>query len=137
MNYMTETMSRVEKVVGIRPEGYRAVEPARVGWVRLAVSDLKRSVEFYTHVIGLRVGESTAKMARLTAQNDERVLVELVEEPGFKALNGPRLGLFHVAILLPSHEDLSAFVKHATGRGVRLGAGDHIYSEAIYLTDPD
>ncbi len=134
---MTETKSTGGRVVGIRSEGYRTAEMAHVGWVRLAVSNLARSVEFYSRVIGLNVSESTAKFARLTAQNDPRMLIELVEEPGLKPLNQPRLGLFHVAILLPSRENLSAFVKHASGLGVRLSAGDHIYSEAIYLNDPD
>ena len=124
-------------LVGIRPEGYVAAETARVGWVRLAVSDLKQSLEFYTEIIGLRVGEKGEKWVRLTAQKDENVLVELIEEPGLKALNGPRLGLFHVAILLPRRLTLSSFVNHLVSNLVKFGAADHIYSEAIYLTDPD
>jgi catechol 2,3-dioxygenase len=134
---MTTTNSIIEKVVGIRPEGFRAAETAHVGWVRLAVSSLEKSVEFYTRVIGLRVSERSEKSARLTAQGDDQVLIELAEEAGLKPLNEPRLGLYHFAILLPTREDLSAFVNHASALGVRFGAGDHIYSEAIYLNDPD
>src|SRR6266550_826795 len=41
--------------VGIRPTGYRLPDEARVGRVRLQVSDLGASLTYYTGVLGLRV----------------------------------------------------------------------------------
>jgi catechol 2,3-dioxygenase len=137
---MTETRITAvleDKTIGIRPPCYQAPESAHVGWVRLAVSSLERSVEFYSQVIGLRVAGRDARSARLTAQDEARVLIELIEQSGVKALRAPRLGLFHMALLLPNRMDLGAFVQHLAKSGVRFGAGDHIYSEAIYLNDPD
>lgn len=129
--------------VGIAAKGFRAADGARVGRVRLAVSDLARSVDFYSQVLGFDVLEestSEAKLGVATVESNKagRVLVELEQLKNPAVTDGsPRLGLFHVAYLLPSREDLSAFVRHVARLGVRIGAGDHIYSEAIYLHDPD
>jgi catechol 2,3-dioxygenase len=49
----------------------------------------------------------------------------------------PRLGLYHFALLLPDRAALGRFVRHLAERGVRAGAGDHLVSEAFYLSDPD
>ncbi|MEK1930544.1 MAG: VOC family protein, partial [Pararhizobium sp.] len=53
--------------------------------------------------------------------------------------NSPRsAGLYHVAFLLPSRNDLGAWVHHALRSGTRLaGASDHLVSEAVYLSDPE
>jgi catechol 2,3-dioxygenase len=48
-----------------------------------------------------------------------------------------RLGLYHVAILLPDRPSLGRFVRHLGEIGARAGAGDHLVSEAFYLQDPD
>ena len=48
-----------------------------------------------------------------------------------------RTGLFHFAILLPDRPSLGRFLAHAAAIGLRLGAGDHLVSESLYLQDPD
>ena len=129
-----EMRSEIDK--GIRAPGYRLPATAHVGRVRLAVSDLERSVAFYRDVIGLAVLERVGNLARLGA--GDRVLLELEAVPGVLALGRTkRLGLYHTAFLLPTRADLGAFVKHLWKLGVQFGAGDHLVSEAIYLVDPD
>jgi catechol 2,3-dioxygenase len=109
-----------------------------VGRVRLAVSNLERSIWFYSQVIGLAVLEQDGRTARLGAHDSKQILLELVELPGVRPLGqSKRLGLYHTAFLLPTRQALGSFVRHLKELGVRFGAGDHIYSEAIYLTDPD
>jgi catechol 2,3-dioxygenase len=131
-------MQAEKQRVGIAAKSFRAADGAHVGRVRLAVSELTRSVDFYTRVLGFDVLEKSAGEAKLGVRADGRVLVELEQLKNPEATDGaPRLGLFHVAYLLPSREALSAFVRHVSRLGVRIGAGDHIYSEAIYLSDPD
>ena len=45
-------------------------------------------------------------------------------------------GLYHLAILLPSREDLANLFKHMAELQIQLvGGADHGYSEAIYLED--
>ena len=66
------------------------------------------------------------------------MILELVEEPGVQPLvHGKRLGLYHTAFLLPTRRALGSFVRHVRALGIPFGAGDHIYNEAVYLTDPD
>lgn len=123
---------------GIHPHGYRAPAQARVGRVRLAVSNLDRSVAFYTRVIGLRILASDGTSAHLAPHGSSQVLLELEELPGVRPIApASRLGLYHTAFLLPTRNDLGRFVQHLNQRQVPFGAGDHLYSEALYLTDPD
>lgn len=123
---------------GQPPRGYRLPDATRLGAVHLQVADLERSLAFYQTVLGLAVLDQTATTATLTPHGATESLVELVERKGARPAGiDRRLGLFHFAILLPTRAHLAAFVRHANGLGVQLGAGDHIVSEAFYLHDPD
>lgn len=123
---------------GIPPAGYRLPDATRVGQVQLQVADLARSIRYYTDVLGLRVVAQDNREAQLTPHDDARVLVELRERPGAtSAVRRAHLGLFHFAILLPGRSSLGRFVRHLSQIGERAGAGDHLVSEAFYLTDPD
>jgi catechol 2,3-dioxygenase len=112
-------------------------ETTRLGKVRLIVSDLTRSLAFYSRVIGLAILGQTFHSARLGVAQEQRVLLELEQRPGVRPLRERRLGLYHTALLLSSRADLSSFVDHLDALGVRSGMSDHIVSEALYLTDPD
>jgi catechol 2,3-dioxygenase len=123
---------------GEAPRGFRLPEATRLGRVRLQVADLARSLAFYERVLGLRVADRDATSATLTSVGDDRVLVELLEKAGVRPMTQRgRLGLYHFAILLPDRPALGRFVKHLADTGTRAGAGDHLVSEAFYLTDPD
>jgi catechol 2,3-dioxygenase len=125
----------------------RLAGESRVGRVHLAVSDLGRSVEFYSSVIGLAVlgrgvSEDGHPVARLGAADGHELLV--VEQlPGIRPVGErsadgtKRLGLYHTAFLLPSRLDLALFVAHLRRLGVGFAGGEHFVSEAIYLVDPD
>ncbi len=125
----------------IQAEPYRLPAAAHIGRVRLAVSDLERSVDFYSQVIGLAVlnpGTREVRLAQLGAHGGKTVLLELVEIPGVCGLGqAKRLGLYHTAFLLPTREALGSFVRHLVRRGTPFAAADHLVSEALYLTDPD
>jgi catechol 2,3-dioxygenase len=123
---------------GRRPPGYRLPADTRLGRVRFQIADLTRSLAYYTGLLGFRVIERDGRLARLGAHEDDRVLVELHEEPGVQPV--PRrglLGLFHVAILLPDRAALGRFVGHLATARAHVGMADHAVSEALYLTDPD
>ena len=110
----------------------------RLGHVRLQVSDLARSLDYYTTVLGLQPRATTASTAALHADGEESPLVELVEQRGSAPLRAnSRLGLYHFAILLPDRAALGRFLAHLVRIGARLGASDHLVSEALYLRDPD
>ena len=129
------------------PLGYRLPPDAHVGRVVLQVSDLDRSLEYYSSTLGLRqaggsaatgVQPDPARWATLAPHDDERILVELRERRGAPRLpERGRLGLFHFAIVVPNRPSLGRFLRSLIDRHVPLGAADHMVSEALYLTDPD
>lgn len=121
---------------GEPPRGFRLPDATRLGPVHLQVADLARSRRFYEDVLGLRPLAAADGTALLGA--GARPLVALHERPGARpAPRGGRLGLYHFAILLPDRPALGRLVRHLAATGTRVGAGDHLVSEAFYLTDPD
>ncbi|CAN5691528.1 catechol 2,3-dioxygenase [soil metagenome] len=118
--------------------GFRLPDGTRLGAVRLRIADLARSIEFYESVLGMRVLNREGKRASLGAHADDRLLLELNEEPGISpAARQGRLGLYHFAILLPDRASLGRFDRHLLDLGLQAGAADHLVSEALYLYDPD
>jgi catechol 2,3-dioxygenase len=104
------------------------------------VADLGRSLDYYRNVLGFvpLEGETRPGVARLGAAGSAWPLLELREHRGARPVpRRGRIGLYHVAILLPSRGDLGRFLDHVMTRDERLGASDHGVSEALYLTDPD
>jgi catechol 2,3-dioxygenase len=106
----------------------------RMGPVELTVSDLERSLDYYSRAIGLQVLERSNGRASLGGDTE---LLVLDEVPG--AQPAPRnTGLFHFALLVPERRELARWLAHALREQVPLtGASDHFVSEAIYLRDPD
>ncbi len=115
------------------------IDPATaIGLVSLTVADLARSVAFYVDAIGLVLLDQEHATATLGVV--EKPLLLLTERTG--ARPWPReqrsyTGLYHFAILVPTRADLGRFVRHWLTLGLPLGQGDHLVSEALYLSDPD
>ena len=107
----------------------------RLGPVQLTVTDLDRATAFYQDTLGLRVHRREDAVAAVGAGEND--LVVLHEEPGARPA-GRHAGLFHLALLFPSREELArALQRLAATRTPISGASDHGVSEAIYLSDPD
>jgi len=122
--------------IGVSAPRFRLVG-APLGKVTLQVADLGRTLAFYQHVIGLRLTGQEGRTARLGVPGSE-TLLELREKPGVKfAPHRGRLGLYHLALLLPTRGDLGRFIGQALAQGVHVGQSDHHFSEATYLVDPD
>jgi catechol 2,3-dioxygenase len=111
----------------------------QVGVVSLGVADLERSVTFYRDAIGFAVLEREDGKAVLGPGG--KPLLLLTEEPGDKPWPHDRYaytGLYHFAILVPTRADLGRWLRHWLEIGMPLpGQGDHLVSEALYLSDPD
>ena len=119
------------------PGHHRLPDATHPGVVRLQVSDLERSLDYYRDVLGMRTLDARHP-ATLAAHGDDRPLLELHERPGARPVpRGGALGLFHFAILLPDRAWLARFVTHLRELRVYAGMSDHAVSEAVYLTDPD
>jgi catechol 2,3-dioxygenase len=108
-----------------------------LGKVKLKVSDLSRSLDFYQNVVGFRILKHEGHAAELTVDG-ENTLVELLEIPD--AVVTPRrssAGLYHFAILLPTRKDLGLQLRRLIESDIRIGQSDHGVSEALYINDPD
>ena len=104
--------------------------------VQLKVSNLARSIEYYTTIIGFKVLNQTEDTAYFTFDG-KTSLLSIVQVSNAQPLQQGYTGLYHFALLLPSRKDLGNIVQHFVELNIRLGAGDHHVSEAIYLNDPD
>ena len=107
----------------------------RLGAVHLTVGDADRAVAFYQDALGLQVTVREGGVVAMGAGAGDLVLLN--EEPGARPADR-HAGLFHVAFLHPSREELARALARVTDAGARLqGAADHGVSEALYLADPD
>lgn len=106
-----------------------------IGKVALTVSDIERSINFYTQSLGLVLFGRDDKTARLGAGQNE--FLEVTEVHGAQYYSRTT-GLYHFAILVPSRLALARVIRHLADTGTPLGgAADHLVSEALYLADPD
>jgi catechol 2,3-dioxygenase len=123
---------------GIPPPAYRLPSETRLGAVRLQVSDLERSLDYYQQVLGLQVIARDRAHASLGSHGDSHALVHLHTRPGTRSTpRGGRLGLYHFALLLPDRPSLGRFARHLGEVGAHAASADHAVSEALYLWDPD
>jgi catechol 2,3-dioxygenase len=117
-----------------RPKALLA-DATRLGGVELTITDLDRSLDFYTRVIGLSVHARDEQSAALGTGGED--LVTLRAQPGARPA-GRHAGLYHYALLFPTREELARVARRiATARTRIDGASDHGTHEAIYLPDPD
>ena len=79
-------------------------DATRLGGVELTITDLDRSLDFYTGVIGLRVRERDGRTAWLGAGGED--LVTLHEDATARA-PGRQAGLYHYALLFDSRAELA------------------------------
>lgn len=111
-------------------------EELRFGEVVLNVGHLKEMADFYQEVIGLKLLEENERMVRLGVSGSDEALLVLKKIDNAVVPEVPRIGLFHTAFLLPTRESLADVLLHLAKSGYPIdGAGDHAYSEALYLHD--
>jgi catechol 2,3-dioxygenase len=114
-----------------------AIDPSlRIDGVRLAVSDLPASTDFYARVLGLPLLESDGGRSLLGAGGEPALELTALDSPA--SIPPGSTGLFHVAWLHPSRAALAETVRRiGSARWPFSGASDHAVSEALYLDDPD
>lgn len=106
-----------------------------LGHVALNVRNLELQSLFYQQVLGLQI--LTESQNQIDLGVGESTLVRLIQiaQDGDASHS---YGLYHLAIVLPSREDLGTIFRHFIDNKIPLqGASDHGYSEAIYLADTE
>ena len=115
--------------------GALLADATRLGGVELTVTDLGRSLDFYTRVIGLALRERGEGFAALGAGGEDLVTlrVDAAARPAAR-----HAGLYHYALLFPTREELARVARRVAASASPVsGASDHGTHEAIYLPDPD
>lgn len=106
-----------------------------LGHVALNVRDLELQSLFYQQVLGLQVLSQSQNQIDLGVGKTTLVRLIQTEQKDEVSLS---YGLYHLAIVLPSREDLGTIFRHFIDNKIPLqGASDHGYSEAIYLADTE
>lgn len=122
-------------------ESQRAVRSApalplttTLGPARLAVTNREQALFVWRDVVGLELIAEDAEALHLGVGTKELITLELgASHPVLDR----SLGLYHVAIHVPTRADLAQMVLRALQRRVRISPTDHLVSEAVYLWDAD
>lgn len=119
---------------------YKIHAQTRIGHVHLKVSDLQKSLAFYSDLLGFEIVTMYGDQAAFISAGGYHHHIGLNTWHSKGAGPAPEYapGLFHTAILYPERKDLAAILQRLIDAGYPLtGASDHGVSEALYLDDPD
>lgn len=112
----------------------------RIGHVHLKVTNLEKSLAFYSDLLGFQIMQKIGEDAAFLSAGGYHHHIGLNTWYSNNAAigNGRSPGLFHTAILFPERKDLANILKRLiTEKYPITGAANHGVSEAIYLDDPD
>ena len=113
----------------------RIPSQTHIASVKLNVSDLERTLEFYRERLGFRLTRNSSTSGSIRAGDTEIARFEGVPN----ATHQPRTNrLYHFAVRVPSRRALAQVLKHLLGSETPIqGYADHLGSEAVYLADPE
>lgn len=121
-------------MMAIQQTTFQLSEQTHPGIVALKVADLQKMTNYYQG-IGLQILETTPQQSILGVEQTPLLILNQIAHPNPLTR---KTGLYHVAFVLPTRKDLGNTLFHyLTAKVPILGASDHGYSEALYLTDPE
>lgn len=106
----------------------------RLGPVHIAVTDRDRALAIWRDVVGLELITELGNVLTLGAGGKPLIVLEI---DALRPSVPRTIGLYHVAIHVPTRADLAQMAVRAMKRNVRIAPTDHLVSEAIYLWDLD
>ncbi|MDD3459214.1 MAG: VOC family protein [Weeksellaceae bacterium] len=124
----------------MKKEPYKIPAQTRIGHVHLKVSDLNRSLAFYSDLLGFELTTMYGDQAAFISAGGYHHHIGLNTWHSKDAPPAPKnsVGLYHTAIVYPTRKDLAEIFERLRKANYPLtGASDHGVSEAIYLNDPD
>ena len=105
-----------------------------MGAVHLSVADAERALAVWRDVVGLSLISSDGGTLHLGI--GDTTLLTLTAD-ATAPVTQRALGLYHVAIHVPTRRDLARFVARAIAAGMRVAPTDHLVTEAVYMWDHD
>ncbi len=119
---------------------YTVPPSTRIGHVHLKVSDIPRALTFYRDILGFQVmqwyGDSAVFLS--AGGYHHHIGLNTWHSRGAPPAPGRGCGLYHLAILYATRQELSGVLRQLVEAGYPLtGAADHGVSEALYMNDPD
>ena len=109
-------------------------ELATFGAVHLNVTNLQRSIAFWTENIGMKVRNTTAEFTELGTDKKTLVILYPTAKTPFK--NGYS-GLYHLAIHPATEGEFARVLARLIAKRYPISPTDHTMSKAIYMEDPD
>ena len=114
----------------------------RIGHVLLRVADVERSKAFYRDLLGFRVAEEDpAHGGVFMTLGDDFHTLDIAQHPTPDTADSPtrtRLGVAHIAFLVPSYQALREAYETLLNHGVTIDrAVDHVNQRSIYVADLD
>lgn len=108
-----------------------------MGKVTLHVKNVLEMKRFYHDVLLLELLNESED--NVLFGHGEEPLVELLRTDEASYTNPTHAGLYHLAILYSSRQELSKALLHIFTKWKRyfIGSADHLVSEAFYFTDPE
>ncbi|MBD1426709.1 VOC family protein [Sphingobacterium arenae] len=121
-------------------EAYKIPAQTRIGHVHLKVSDLEKSLSFYSGLLGFEITTMYGDQAAFISAGGyhHHIGLNTWHSQGAPPASVNGVGLYHTAILYPDRKDLAEIFERIRAANYPLtGASDHGVSEALYLDDPD
>src|SRR5262245_59222442 len=117
----------------------KRIDPrVEIGRVQLRVSDLQRSLAFYSGVLGFDVAERRGDSAAVLSAGASHPHIGLTTGDGHSAAGAATPVPYRFAIRYPDRASLGDALRRLRDANVPLeAASDHGVGEAIYLRDPD
>jgi catechol 2,3-dioxygenase-like lactoylglutathione lyase family enzyme len=117
----------------------------RLNHAVLYVRDVRRSVAFYTDIMGFRVVDMTPEGFRGAAflqapgsTNDHDLgLFEIGSAAGQSGAGRSTVGLYHLAWELDTLDELESMADRLGAAGALVGSSDHGTTKSLYGKDPD
>ena len=107
---------------------------ASYGAIHLNITNLAKSKEFYTKIVGMKVRKTEGKVAELGTETTTLLVLHETAKTKFKKGYS---GLYHFAIHSPNEAEFANMVYRVLQHKYPCSPTDHTMSKSLYLDDPD
>lgn len=123
-----------KKILETNQELNASTDFATFGAIHLDVTNLEKTIFFWTTIVGMKLRKSSEKTAELGTDSKALVIVYEVAKKHFvKGYSG----LYHFAINAPNANEFAYMINRLMVKNYPFSAVDHTMSKSIYLDDPD